>query len=582
MRSGIGSRESGIGNRKSVVRCALLVTLHLSLATALFAQNKTTVIGVIYGADGLSTPTNCGAGVASTGAAANGNAVGCSTPMGTAAVLPGSYTFYLATTSACSTPSTSGIYVCAKNNVTGNLDYEGTDAAVVVQNAINNIATVCGTLHFKAEATPFPFNSLTQETASGFSNYYAVRIPNQASSGQYCQWVIEGEGAPPVIDQFAAGVMNTGTIFYVTPTALASVSSTVQIMGFWTQPIGSGSVSASVIYRGFDVRFPNNQRGNETGIDSTQALNVDYEHVTADTNVQQASLAFPVAGTLGMIGFTSTLSSHEENVFYRTNVMGYDTGYDIQSEHASMYQTYAQEENYCYKYGVNGSSLIYHPSVWSNVGCGESSHDLLLGANLQSGTRLTIQEFDIEDAAAGTTFANVYHAKETNAGYTSGYVSWGAVRANVGTNSLANFFDGGGGTNFIQNGFGHPFSIPGTNLGALAYGSGGVTPFPAAGAIYAGASVNVTHGTSTTFDPTGLATWGQYTLEIDQDATGGGNTFALGTGGSCSSWNGSVTLSTGAHYSDALHFTVDQNGACQIISFTKGTQPIPPVAPDAH
>ena len=55
-------------------------------------------------------------------------------------------------------------------------------------------------------------------------------------------------------------------------------------MGFWTQPIGSGSVSGSVIYRGFDVRFPNNQRGNETGIDSTQALNVDYEHVTADTN----------------------------------------------------------------------------------------------------------------------------------------------------------------------------------------------------------------------------------------------------------------------------------------------------------
>ena len=112
---------------------------------------------------------------------------------------------------------------------------------------------------------------------------------------------------------------------------------------------------------------------------------------------------------------------------------------------------------------------IYHPSVWSNIGCGESSHDLLLGTNLQSGTRLTIQEFDIEDAASGTTFANVYHAKETNAGYTSGYVSWGAVRANVGTSSLANFFDGGGGTNFIQNGFGHPFSIPGTNLGVLAY-----------------------------------------------------------------------------------------------------------------
>ena len=77
----------------------------------------------------------------------------------------------------------------------------------------------------------------------------------------------------------------------------------------------------------------------------------------------------------------------------------------------------------------------------------------------------------------------------------------------------------------------------------------------------AGAKVTATHATSTAFSPTGLVKWGSYTLEIIQDATGGGVTFTLGTGGSCGAWliggggGGAITLSTGPNAADVLAFT---------------------------
>jgi hypothetical protein len=60
-------------------------------------------------------------------------------------------------------------------------------------------------------------------------------------------------------------------------------------------------------------------------------------------------------------------------------------------------------------------------------------------------------------------------------------------------------------------------------------------------------------------------TWGSYTVEVKQDSTGGGNTFTLGTSGSCASWRtpggaGAVTtltLSTAASTWDVLAFTYD-------------------------
>jgi hypothetical protein len=100
-------------------------------------------------------------------------------------------------------------------------------------------------------------------------------------------------------------------------------------------------------------------------------------------------------------------------------------------------------------------------------------------------------------------------------------------------------------------------------LGSLTYNASGTTTFAAAGVSIVGAKVTATHSTSTTFSPTGLVAWGSYTLEIVQDSTGGGVTFTLGTGGTCSAWKvggsgaGAITLSTTASAIDVLAFTYD-------------------------
>jgi hypothetical protein len=102
-----------------------------------------------------------------------------------------------------------------------------------------------------------------------------------------------------------------------------------------------------------------------------------------------------------------------------------------------------------------------------------------------------------------------------------------------------------------------------TSLGGLSYNASGTTTFAAAGAIMAFATVTATHSTSTTFSPTNLVTGGQYTVIISQDSTGGGVTFTLGTGGSCSAWkvtgggSGAILLSTAANAQDELVFFFD-------------------------
>jgi hypothetical protein len=48
----------------------------------------------------------------------------------------------------------------ARNNNTMAIDYSGTDAGVVINAAINNVASTCGTLHFQPGV--YNINSLIQ------------------------------------------------------------------------------------------------------------------------------------------------------------------------------------------------------------------------------------------------------------------------------------------------------------------------------------------------------------------------------------------------------------------------------------
>ena len=347
----------------------------------------------------------------------------------------------------------SGATYHARNNATGSIDYSDADAGAVIRGAIDSLSGKCGHLNF--EPAVYNIDSLVQEKVAGFSHYYGIRIPGVASPGQYCEWTLEGDSPPPLIDQFGTGVQTSGVIFYITPAAIANVPAAAQIIGIWVQPsipTAAYAPSASISFHDIDVRFPTNQRGNETGIDASQALNANYDNVTADFNIAQSNLQFPVAGTVGLVGLTTTASSHEENYMRNALAIGYDIGLDIQSEHSVLINSYAVDGNYCIDYGVHGGA-IYHASAWVDAGWGECAHGLTLGPNLQRGTLLEIGGLDIEDASPGymKIFKPVYHVKETNAGYTHGVFEYSVVQGNVGTIVLADLFDGGGGDNISTN-----------------------------------------------------------------------------------------------------------------------------------
>lgn len=332
----------------------------------------------------------------------------------------------------------------ARNNSTGRVDYSGADAGAVIRGAIAGLSGKCGHLNF--EPAVYKINSLLQEKAVGFSRYYGIRIPSNASHAQYCEWTLEGDSPPPLIDQFGTRVQTSGVIFYITPAAIATAPTSAKIIGIWVQP---STPSASVSFHNIDVRFPTNQRGNETGIDASEALNANYDNVSADFNIAQSSLQFPVAGTVGLVGLTTTASSHEENYMRNALAIGYDIGLDIQSEHTVLINSYAVDGNYCIDYGVHGGA-IYHASVWVGAGWGECAHGLTLGPNLRRGTLLEIGGLDIEDATKGI-FKPVYHVKETDPGYTHGVFEYSVVQQDIGTILFADLFDGGGGNNISTN-----------------------------------------------------------------------------------------------------------------------------------
>lgn len=374
-----------------------------------------------------------------------------------------------------------GIYH-ARNNSTGRIDYSGADAGVVIRDAIGGLSGRCGHLNF--EPAIYNINSLVEEKTAGFSRYYGIRIPGSALRAQYCEWTIEGDSPPPLIDQFGTGVQNSGVIFYITPAAIATASVSAQITGIWVQPT---TPSASVSFHNIDVRFPTNQRGNETGIDVSQALNANYDNVVADFNIAQNSLQFPVAGTIGLVGLTTTASSHEENYMRNAIAIGYDIGLDIQSEHSVLINSYAVDGNYCIDYGVHGGA-IYHASAWVSAGWGECARGLTLGPNLKPGTLLAIDGLDIEDATKGV-FKPVYHVKETNAGYTHGVFEYSVVQQNIGTIVYADLFDGGGGDN-ISTDSGAGFFLKGVaNIAAI-----GEVRFALQSAAGAGASATCSSG----------------------------------------------------------------------------------------
>jgi len=346
----------------------------------------------------------------------------------------------------------------ATNNKTGVVDFSGSDMRVVWDAVVAAIPTGG---HFFWKNGTYECNSLDQESTGGLSNFYCIGIPGGGPS-QYAQWILEGETAPPPIDQFdSTPAQTSGVTFHLSTTAVSSVAANSKIMIVWARPDTVNGVGPQVFLKNLGVRVPTNQRGCESLVDTTQALSTDYENIAGDTDVAESSLAFPVQASCvawgktdsgGLMGLSTTGSIKQANWMRRASTIGMDVGLDIQSEHTLLEHSYAVRGNHGIDYGVRGGT-ISHSSVWIASGCGEVARCLTFGANMALGSALTILSFDLEDAcpsggSCSTAFVPVYHALETNPGNTNGLISYSDTLQTIGVQGLPNLFDGGGGASF--------------------------------------------------------------------------------------------------------------------------------------
>ena len=442
----------------------------------------------------------------SSGWIANGGSVGA--PIQTA---PG-YTFYV---------SSGTVY--ALNNVTGVIDYSGTDSHVVIDAAFVHNAAVCGTMFFHNGI--YNFNSLTQETQAtagvSTSPYYAVGIPAYTgTSGQYCGWNIVGE-TPPVWtgEGQSTPIQTQGVIFNITSTAVSSVSGSALIVGVWQRPASSTNATAGneILISNIDVRVPTNQRGNEVGFYPAAAGTIDYQNNKCDTGVTNASLVPAVPGTIGMICFTSTLSQ-QGNVqnFVKNYAHGWDTGYSFLSEHVVGTNDTAIYSNYACKIGdtfngntglANGANLILHPATFINFVDQENIHGCVFGANMVAGSQFNFLGLDIETVTSSSgwlhpTWDRVSNWTETNSGYTAGNISYSHVVAAVGLVDIpaGSFFVSGGSQFFLQDSQatgGFAGGLSGMTSGQAAI-AGSASTITSSEALAAGGAVITTGPSSTT------------------------------------------------------------------------------------
>jgi hypothetical protein len=350
--------------------------------------------------------------------------------------------------------------VQAINLNTGNVDYSNADAAVVVNSVLTALATVGGRLFFLKGV--YPINSMTQETATGGSNFngsgaalcYAFGIPANTLATSV-QWIIEGETTSVWQGEDLATTINAeGVVFNVTPTAVASVAAGSVLAGWFIRPVSTCSLTAQpfsnvsnqVFHRNTTLRFPTNQRGNTIAYASYFGICVGYENVVADFNLPYNSIATgsaPVAGSYGSFGITSTVSgSGNWQHFVNTYATGYVYGYDVQSE-----LTYGDGVTsiYCTHAGIIGrsSTAVFHPIIFPHIIDQECINGWTLGAEMQAGTRVDFENYDMEVAASGT-FARSSNLTETNSGNTSGVLRVTVVKAGTGIVNEAAIWASGG------------------------------------------------------------------------------------------------------------------------------------------
>jgi hypothetical protein len=460
------------------------------------------------------------------------------------------FTFYPATSAACTTYSASGTNFCALNNSTGALT-TNTDFGVLFNNVTTANATVGGRLFFKNGV--YSVNSMTVETATGCSTFdgsgvpiaYALAFPSNTPFSNSVQWLLEGETAP--VWQGEAGstsVNNAGVIINITPTAVSSVTAGDVLAGFWGRPVtnctltaASGNVSNDVHYNNLSLRFPTNQRGNEIGFASYFLGNVEYENAVSDFNLPYNTIATgsaPVAGTYGSFGQTSTVSSSGNwQSFLNTFAVGWNICYDFQSEHIRSWQSTAIYCNFPFETGRDATS-VFHPIKIINFHDQENKNGGILGQQMSFGSRVDVDDLDVEIKSDGNWYARTAGLyTEQNCNFGTGRWTYSVVASGIST--MLPLFSSCGGELQINAGAGPD------NL------------------AYAVASDPFTH-------PASAPSWGPYWVN-----TGLGNGSGNGCSNTTISGNTATTSGVSACYYNAQVFNPPQFSQVTVSAITSTT-----------
>jgi hypothetical protein len=365
------------------------------------------------------------------------------------------YTFFPATSSACTTYSASGTNFCSVNNATGAVT-TNTDAGVLINAAL--AAATGGTLYFKNGV--YNLNSFTNESATGCSTFtsdskplaWAIGIPNSAGGlATEFEWHFIGESGSPHEGESNSSSPNTnGVIFNVTASAISGATSGAFLVNTFQRPgssgctltsgtgVGFGNVSNEDYFQNITFRFPTNQRGNECGLCLWFAAEQGKDTVTADFNLSSNSIATgsaPVAGTYGSFGMSTTVSrSGNWQTDRNTWAIGYNICYDWLSEELTVEHSNAIYCNYSAEIGRAQTNPVLHPILIKYFTDQENLHGILFGPNMTQGGRVDIFDLDFEYGIAATWYArSTANMVETNPGYTSGIITFSEFSNATGT-----------------------------------------------------------------------------------------------------------------------------------------------------
>ncbi len=327
--------------------------------------------------------------------------------------------------------------------------YTGTDAAVVVQSALNSLQYTGGTLFFKSGW--YNCDSVTTETVSYTTTDYCFGIPATNLGASYPTFRIIGESSMGGSQNAPA---TSGVVFNVTPAAVTAAG-TNSLAAWWGRPstaFNSYYPNSATLYWGdriemqdISVQFPNN------GTANLQGINMLEETYLVTNRVMVGFVTPPTAvGASGDVGIITNGNQSDGTDLRDTWIEpGFDRGIDINTEHSNMKAVMVYHATTGFAYGEDASrngAGILNTSEWSNVHCYATIHCIVAGTHINSGAQLDIVGLNIEYETSG---AWTYVDGFTTGTALGGTVLW-ADTLNGAVGTLASPFPTGSGQNYFS------------------------------------------------------------------------------------------------------------------------------------